>query len=187
MTWSGHASACSIVVLRARALLGYALECVFKARPPISSTRPTWSTPLHGAFYQAMKKLIVMASLDATEDDQAVFTALWLSTQQMLDITLDYANTISRSSNWESQQCNFAAHAQPSAAATQQHLELQADADVPLVCSSEHGATAVCPLFIHFNGGHLDCQVSKALPQPLCNAISATRRVLYWHTWMWVT
>ena len=103
-----------------------------------------------------------MASLDATEDDQAVFTALWLSTQQMLDITLDYANAISRSSNWKSQQCNFAANAQPSAAATQQHPELQADADIPLVCSSEHGATAVCPLFIHFNGEHADCQAKVA-------------------------
>ena len=97
-------------------------------------------------------------------DDQAVFTALWLSTQTVVKIELDYNNAISRSSNWQSGQCKFYLQSklhsstEPLVVPQSQSRDRvnQRAADYEAVCSTENNA---CSLVFHFNGEHWQCQV----------------------------
>ena len=89
-------------------------------------------------------------SVHADIDDQAVFTALWLSNQTDLTISLDYEHVLSQSSNWQSRRCDFAP--QPTAGTGKGHV----------VCSSTTGScspNARTPLLFHFNGHDTSCQV----------------------------
>lgn len=130
-----------------------------RARAPQNAATPFLNAGVSAGTARAFVSLLTAADLAVTEDDQAVFTVMWLSRQH--NIVLDFDNVLATSSEWRSPQCDF-------------DLEPTSDGN-ELVCTAH-----VCPLFIHFNGQDAAChdKVKQMLQIPGAT-LQRRRRVSY--------